>query len=59
VKVLVNAVLVFGMRHSMLSLGSGVACDFRHVVSAKKNPAASGAASKFETVLSNSKNAFQ
>ena len=36
VKVLVNAVLVFGMRHSMLSLGSGVACDFRHVVSAKK-----------------------
>ena len=50
-KVLVYAVLVFGMRHSILSLGSGVACNFRHVVSEKK--CSSGRPSKSETILIN------
>ena len=50
-KVLVYAVLVFGMRHSILSLGSGVACNFRHVVSEKK--CSSGRPSRSETILIN------
>ena len=49
-KVLVYAVLVLALHHAILSLGSGVACDVRHVES-EKNTCSSGVTSMFETIL--------